>query len=115
MLYEYLVPIYDKTFIYDVWSCRKGKGVVGAIDRTQKLLSLYNISFVWRADVKKFFDNISHRALKGIIRKKIVDSAAIKILDEVIDSYHYCKDCSGANSERERERERVKFREKAFL
>ena len=105
LLYEHLVSLYDKTFIPDVWSCRKGKGVIGAIDRTQKLLSLYNRSFVWRADVKKFFDNVSHQALKEIIRNKIVDSVAIKILDEVIDSYHYCKDRSGANSERERERE----------
>lgn len=33
ILYEYLVPIYDKTFIYDAWSCRKDKGLLGAIER----------------------------------------------------------------------------------
>ena len=25
LLYDYLVPIWDKTFIYDAWSCRKGQ------------------------------------------------------------------------------------------
>ena len=90
LLYEYLVSIYDKTFIPDVWSCRKGKGVVGAISRTQKLLSLHNRSFAWRSDIKKFFDNVDRQALKDIIRKKIIYPVAIEILDEVIDSYHCC-------------------------
>jgi len=33
LVYNYLEKIYDKTFIYDVWSCRKGKGLIGAIER----------------------------------------------------------------------------------
>lgn len=37
-IYDYLTGIYDKTFIYDAWSCRKGKGLMGAIDRTQKFI-----------------------------------------------------------------------------
>lgn len=38
LIYEYLEKIYDKTFIYDAWSCRKGKGLLGAIERTQVFL-----------------------------------------------------------------------------
>jgi len=34
LVYDYLEKIYDKTFIYDAWSCRKGKGLLGAIERT---------------------------------------------------------------------------------
>ncbi|MBI5754578.1 reverse transcriptase [Candidatus Peregrinibacteria bacterium] len=34
LVYDYLEGIYDKTFIYDAWSCRKGKGLLGAIERT---------------------------------------------------------------------------------
>jgi len=37
LLYDFLVKIYDKTFIYDAWSCRVGKGLLGAIERTQKI------------------------------------------------------------------------------
>ncbi|MCK9186315.1 reverse transcriptase [Candidatus Gracilibacteria bacterium] len=33
LVYDYLEKIYDKTFIYDAWSCRKGKGLIGAIER----------------------------------------------------------------------------------
>lgn len=38
LIYDYLTPIYDKTFIYDAWSCRVGKGLLGAIERTQNFL-----------------------------------------------------------------------------
>ncbi len=34
LVYNYLEKIYDKTFIYDAWSCRKDKGLLGAIERT---------------------------------------------------------------------------------
>ena len=31
LLYEYLNKIYDKTFVYDAWSCRKNKSFLCAI------------------------------------------------------------------------------------
>src|SRR3989338_2601320 len=48
LLYEYLTAIYDKTFIYDAWSCRKGKGLLGTIERTQKFLNRHDANFIWR-------------------------------------------------------------------
>ncbi len=87
LLYEYLHEIYDKTFIYDVWSCRKGKGLLGAIERTQKFLLKYRNNFVWRADIKKFFNNIGQPTLLKILSLKIKDDRAMKILKEVIASY----------------------------
>ena len=38
LIYDYLEKIYNNTFIYDAWSCRKGKGLLGAIERTQAFL-----------------------------------------------------------------------------
>jgi len=38
LLYDHLVELYDKTFLYDVWSCRKEKGLKGAIERSQTFL-----------------------------------------------------------------------------
>lgn len=101
LLYEYLVEIYDKTFIYDAWSCRKGKGLIGAIERTQKFLRKYPDSFVWRSDIKKFFDNVDHQTLIKFLLLKITDNEAIVILKEIISSYSIY----GAIK---RERERVK-------
>ncbi|MBI3627028.1 group II intron reverse transcriptase domain-containing protein [Candidatus Uhrbacteria bacterium] len=87
LLYEYLAVIYDRTFIFDVWSCRKGKGLTGAIERAQSFLKSSPRSFVWRADVKKFFDNVDHEVLKKTLRYKILNPNALAILDEVINSY----------------------------
>ena len=99
LLYDYLTDIYDKTFIFDVWSCRKGKGLVGAIERTQKFLRKYPGSFVWRTDIKKFFDNVDHKTLLEILAIKISDSKTFWLLRKVIKSY------SVSIAERERERE----------
>ena len=88
MLYEYLVPIYDQTFIFDVWSCRKGKGLVGAIKRTQDLFARYPNTYIWRADVRKFFDSVDHDVLKRILSFRIADPIALRLFHQVIDSYH---------------------------
>lgn len=42
LIYDFLVKIYDRTFIYDAWSCRQGKGLLGVIERTQKFMERYN-------------------------------------------------------------------------
>lgn len=87
LLYEYLYPIYDPTFIYDTWSCRKDKGLIGAINRAQKFMFNNSSDYVWRADIKKFFDHIDHEILLKIIKQKITDTKAINLLQKIIASY----------------------------
>jgi len=102
LLYEYLVKIYDKTFIYDAWSCRKGKGVVGAINRTQNFLLCFKNSFVWRSDIVKFFDNVDTGLLFEILCRKIKEDKALRLLKEVIESF-LVQGPAGMQRERERE------------
>lgn len=87
LIYEYLVEIYDKTFIFDVWSCRKEKGLTKAIERSQSFLNRFKRSFVWRADVKKFFDNIDQQKLIDVLFLKISDDKANIFLKEIIASH----------------------------
>lgn len=87
LIYEYLIEIYDKTFAFDVWSCRKEKGLTKAIERTQKILNRCKKDFVWRADVKKFFDNVDQQKLIDIISLKISDEKAMGLFKKVICSY----------------------------
>jgi RNA-directed DNA polymerase len=96
LLYEYLVPIFDKVFLYDVWSCRKGKGLLGAIQRTQVLMGRYKHCFVWRGDIKKFFDSVDHEALVRAVSRRVSDSEALALIRTVVESY-------GFTRERERE------------
>lgn len=87
LVYKYLVKIYDKTFIFDAWSCRKKKGLVGAIERAQTFLSKYPGGFIWRSDIKKFFDNVDHKILMDILCFRIVDPKAVYLLAKIIGSY----------------------------
>jgi retron-type reverse transcriptase len=87
LIYNYLVDIYDKTFIFDIWSNRKNKGLTKAIFRSRFLLSRYKNNFVWRADIKKFFDNIDHKIILSIISLKIKNPKVLRIVAEIIGSY----------------------------
>jgi RNA-directed DNA polymerase len=84
LLYDYLVDIYDKTFIFDAWSCRKNKGLLDCILRAQAFLHHNPKSYVWRADIKKFFDNIDRDVLLNILKPKVTDKKALSLLSEVI-------------------------------
>jgi hypothetical protein len=88
LIYDYLNTIYDKSFQYDVWSCRKGKGLAACIERTQKLLRRYLGSYIWRSDIKKFFDNVDHGTLMRIISRKIKDPKALNLITEIVYSFH---------------------------
>ena len=99
LIYEYLCQIYDKTFIFDAWSCRKNKGLVGAIERAQNFVSRKPNSFIWRSDIKKFFDSVDQQVLLKIISRKIRNQKDLSLLREIIGSYKI------SQNERERERE----------
>ncbi len=107
LLYEHLVNIYDKTFIYDVWSCREEKGLLAAIERAQDFLAKNSNGFFWRGDVRKFFDSVDHATLLRILGRRINDDVTVRLLEKVIDSYTTNLSVVGAERERERERERV--------
>lgn len=87
LIYNALLPAFDKTFIYDVWSCRPGKGLLACIRRTQYFLKKYPRHFVWRADLKKFFDNVDHEVLMRLLQRKVSEERSIWLLREVVGSY----------------------------
>jgi len=107
LAYEYLVVIFDKSFQYDAWSCRKNKGLLGAIERTQQFARAYQNCYVWRADIKKFFDNVDHRVLLRALKRKINDDNAFWLLCEIIASF-------GQDNSRERERESKRPADRQF-
>jgi len=87
LLYDCLVPIFDKAFIYDAWSCRKDKGLMGAIERAQTFLKKNPLAYVWRADIRKFFDSADQEVLMRFIERRITDPKAVRLIQEVISSF----------------------------
>ncbi|HZL07609.1 MAG TPA: reverse transcriptase/maturase family protein [Candidatus Dormibacteraeota bacterium] len=89
LLYDHLLVKFDTGFDPDVWSCRTGKGLHKCLDRTQKLLRKYDASYVWRADITKFFDTVDQKVLVGCLTRRIGhDETAMWLCQEAIDSYN---------------------------
>ncbi len=88
LVYDELVNIWDKSFDPDVWSSRTSKGLHGALARTQKLLQKHQYSYVWRADITKFFDHVRHDVLLDCINHKTQSNSKLFWLcNEIINSY----------------------------
>lgn len=90
-IYRVLYPYFDRTFIFDSFSCRRGKGTHHAIDRFRTFGRIVSHNYtrtawVLKCDVRKFFANIDHGILKNILRKRF-DGDVLWLLGQVIDSF----------------------------
>jgi len=87
-----LTPIFERKFIFDSWSCRKGKGTHRAVNRFQKLawrLSRNNTRTVWilKLDIRKCFESVNHDALMLILSRAIRDDKALRLLQNIVASF----------------------------
>ncbi len=76
-------PLFEKTFIYDSYANRKGKGTHKAILRYQHYAQSYQ--YVLKCDIKQFFPSIDHEVLKKLIRKKIACADTLWLIEHIID------------------------------
>lgn len=93
LLYNGLVPYFDKKFIHDSYSCRVGKGTHKAMNRFQEFgrkVSKNNTRTCWilKCDIRKFFANIDHGVLKAILAKHIQDPDILSLMKNIIDSFN---------------------------
>lgn len=93
LLYKYLYEIFDKTFIFNSYSCRLNKGTHKAVLRLEKFTRIVSKNYTidcWalKCDIKKFFASIDHAILKDLLSKKINNQDILWLLFQVIDSFH---------------------------
>lgn len=91
-VFRILYPIFDRSFIFDSYSCRINKGTHRAVNRLQyfaKKVSRNNTKgcFILKCDVKKYFDSINHDILTDLIKNKVKDKNVIWLVDIIINSY----------------------------
>lgn len=91
-VFRILYPIFDKTFIFDSYSCRLDKGAHKAVDRLEKFarkLSKNNRRniFALKCDIRRFFDSVNQGILLELIKKKIQDNTAIWLIERIIKSF----------------------------
>ncbi|MEK7089800.1 MAG: reverse transcriptase/maturase family protein, partial [Patescibacteria group bacterium] len=95
-LHRELHPFFDKTFIADSYSCRKGKGTHKAIEQFRAFsnkVSKNNTKTVWvlKGDIRKFFASIDQKILIEILMQYIPDKNTISLLSEIIGSFNSTK------------------------
>lgn len=77
-------PIYEKSFIFDSYACRKGKGTHAAVDRFQQFMQ--GADYVLKCDIRKYFPSIDHEILKTQLRRKIGCTGTLWLLDTILDN-----------------------------
>ena len=92
-LYRKLYPFFDRTFIFDSYSCRKGKGTHRAMNRFHDFACVITrnhtcTGWILKCDVKKFFASINHLVLIDIIKEYMPDRDIVWLLSHVIGSFH---------------------------
>lgn len=91
-IYRKLYPFFNRTFVADSFSCRLEKGPLAAMNRFRTFsysASKNNTRTCWvlQCDIYKFFANVDHAALTGILKSYISDQRITKLLEEVIGSF----------------------------
>lgn len=87
-----LVPVLERTFIYDNGASMKKKGYDFAVRRiTRHLREHYrkygNEGYILLFDFSKFFDNVSHEIVKEILRKDFNDDRILALTAHFIDAF----------------------------
>ncbi|MBT4166253.1 hypothetical protein HOE04_04415 [archaeon] len=95
-LCNFIVPIFEKSFIYDSHANQVGKGTLKAIERFDKFkrkVSKNNTKkcFVLKADIKHYFEKIDHDILIKIIIRKIKDRKVIWLIKRILSANNRTK------------------------
>ena len=77
-------PLFERSFIYDSYANRAGKGVHRAVDRYQYFACKY--PFVLKCDIRKYFPSIDHDILKNIVRRRIACERTLLLIDTIINN-----------------------------
>ncbi len=83
ILVNHIEPFFEKTFIFDSYANRKGKGTHLAIERFQQYARRFD--YVLKCDVRKFFPSLDHEILKREIRWRIWQPDLLWLCDAIID------------------------------
>jgi retron-type reverse transcriptase len=79
----------EKNFIYDSYANQIGKGTLKAIERFNYFKAKVSRNFtrnayVLKADIKHYFEEVSHNILLEILRRKIKDEKVIWLVEQIL-------------------------------
>lgn len=85
-------PLFDRSFIFDSWSCRRGKGTHASVARLQSQLrrmaqQMRGTVWVLKADIRKYFQSVDQHVLKGLIFRKLHDDQLVDLIARIVKSH----------------------------
>lgn len=86
-----ITPIFDKTFIFDSYACREGKGTHKAIERLTKFMKAASLRskgkvYALKCDVKKYFASVDQSIVFSLVKRKIADSRVLWLIKLILGS-----------------------------
>lgn len=81
-------PIFEKTFVFNSYACRKKKGAHKCVERSQVFLKDSKDEYCLKCDISKYFDSIKQEVLFNIIKRKIKDEKIIWLINNIINSFN---------------------------
>ncbi|MCL2927881.1 MAG: RNA-directed DNA polymerase [Trichodesmium sp. MAG_R01] len=82
-LFNIIISIFEKTFIYDTYANRINFGTHKALSRFTKFSR--SSRYVLQCDIVKYFPSIDHQILKEIIRRQIKCQDTLWLIEKIID------------------------------
>lgn len=86
-------PVFEPTFIFDSYACRKEKGTQRALKRLKMFLRSMMVRegeapeiYCLQCDISKYFDSINHDVLFEMIKGRIGDQKVLWLVKEILDS-----------------------------
>jgi len=91
-LYNIIEPIFDKTFIYDTYANRLGKGSLKAIKRFEHFRNIVSkngtrTAYILKADIRHYFETVSHEILLNLLKRKIADEKVLSLIKIILTNH----------------------------
>jgi RNA-directed DNA polymerase len=91
-LYRKLYSFFDRTFVSDSYSCRRGKGTHRAMNRFRQFA--YKVSknhtrtcWILKCDIRKFFASVDQKILLDIVGRYIPEERTNTLMTEIVGSF----------------------------
>jgi retron-type reverse transcriptase len=79
-----ITPVFERSFIFDSYANRVGKGTHRALNRCQHFARRYR--YVLQCDIRQFFPSIDHAILRDTLARKIDDAQVLWLVDQILAS-----------------------------
>ena len=81
-LCQVIEPLFERSFIYDSYACRVGKGTHRALDRFTQYARRY--PYALKCDIRQFFPSVDHGVLIALLERRIRDADAMGLIAAIL-------------------------------